>query len=104
MWAVGLQLALRENITPAPPAKYPVAELAKEDATALQGAPKGAEFDRTYIEKAVAGHQAVLDLLDRSEQATTNSQVKALIGKARPEVQEHLTKAQAIQKKLSPTA
>ncbi len=102
--AEGRQLAQQQNIQPAPPADDPVAPMAQEEAAALQSAPKGPEFDRTYIEKTIAGHRAVLDLLDKSESATQNAKLKAMITKARPEVQEHLTKAEAIQKKLSASA
>ncbi|HUR93028.1 MAG TPA: DUF4142 domain-containing protein [Gemmatimonadales bacterium] len=100
----GTQLAQKQKIDPSPPANDPVATMAREEATALQSAQKGADFDRTYIEQTIAGHQSVLDLLERSAGSTTNPQIKALIEKARPEVQEHLTKAQAIQQKLSPSA
>ena len=103
MRSEGQQLAKRAGITPAAPADDPVASMAKEETSALQSAAKGPEFDRTYIEKTVAGHQAVLDLLAKSEAAADNPELKGMITKARPKVQEHLTKAEAIQKKLSTT-
>jgi putative membrane protein len=102
--AEGAQLALKEKINPAPLPNDPVALMALHEQNALQSAPKGAEFDRTYIQHEIAAHRAVLDLLDRSESATTNPKLKALIEKARPEVQEHLTKAEAILKKLTQSA
>jgi putative membrane protein len=102
--AEGKQLAQKQKIQPAPPANDPVASMASKEKSALQSAQKGAEFDRTYIEQTISGHQAVLDLLDRSASSATDPQIKAMIQKARPEVQEHLTKAQAIQKKLSASA
>ncbi len=100
----GASLAKAENISPAPPADDPVAAMARDEKTTLQSAAKGAQFDQAYITQTIAGHQAVLDLLDRSSSATTNARIKALIEKARPEVQGHLTKAQTIQKRLSASA
>jgi len=96
----GADLARKLNLTPEPPADDPVTALAEKETQALQAAPKGAGFDRTYIDQEVAAHQAVLDLLDKAHAQADNAELKALIEKAEPVIQEHLDRAQEIQKKL----
>ncbi len=97
----GQALAKKLGITPEPPADDPVTPLANKEMEALKSAPKGAEFDRTYIEQEIAAHQAVLDLADRSHGAADNPELKALIENARPVIEKHLKQAQDIEKSLS---
>lgn len=97
----GVDLAKKLNLTPEPPANDPVTALAEKETQALQSAPKGAEFDRTYIDQEVAAHQAVLDLVNQAHDQADNAELKALIEKARPVIQKHLDQAQEIQKKLT---
>ena len=96
----GADLAKKLNVTSEPPADDPVTALAEKETQALQSAPKGAEFDRTYIDQEVAAHQAVLDLVTKAHDQADNAELKALIEKAKPVIQKHLDQAQAIQKKL----
>jgi putative membrane protein len=77
--ASGEKLAKQLKITPAPPANDPLAAAAQDETSALESAPKGAEFDRTYIEKEVSAHQAVKDLLDQAHRSTQNDQIRKLI-------------------------
>jgi putative membrane protein len=101
----GKQLAQRLNVTPAPPADDPLKPAAQSEMTALQSAPKGAQFDRTYIEQEVGVHKAVLDLAGKAHDATQNEDLKKLIEQAKPVIEKHLNKAEAIQQKLGkPTA
>lgn len=100
----GQQLAKKLNVTPEAPANDPVAQLAQQETSTLESTPKGAEFDRAYIDQEVTVHKAVKDLLDKSEDAAQNQELKDLIGKAKPVIDKHLDKAEAIQKKLSPSA
>ena len=97
----GQQLAKKLQITPALPADDPVAPLADQEGSALKSTPKGPQFDRTYIDHEVGVHQAVMDLLKKSKEATQNDQLKDLIGKAEPVIQKHLDQAQQLQKQLS---
>ena len=97
----GADLARKLNVTPEPPADDPVTALAEKETQALQSAPKGAEFDRTYIEQEVAAHEAVLDLANKAHDQADNAELKALIEKARPVIQEHLDQARELQKKLA---
>ncbi|HEX6616246.1 MAG TPA: DUF4142 domain-containing protein [Gemmatimonadales bacterium] len=100
----GQQLAKKLNVTPEAPANDPVAQLAQQESSTLESTPKGAQFDRAYIDQEVTVHKAVKDLLDKSEDAAQNKELKDLIGKAKPVIDKHLDKAEAIQKKLSPSA
>jgi putative membrane protein len=103
--AQGKQLAQRLNVTPEPPADDPVKPLAESEMTALKGAPKGAQFDQTYIDQEVGAHKAVLDLAEKAHDATQNEELKKLIEQAKPVIQKHLDRAEEIQKKLGkPTA
>jgi putative membrane protein len=100
----GQQLAKKAKITPQPPATDSVSMMAKAETDTLQSTPKGAQFDRTYISQEVTAHKAVLDLLNKAEASAQNAQLKALITKAKPVIQKHLDRAQAIEKKLGPSA
>ena len=100
----GQQLAKKLNVTPEAPANDPVAPMAQQEMSTLESTPKGAEFDRAYIDQEVTAHKAVKDLLDQSKDAAQNEELKALIGKAQPVIQKHLDQAESIQKKLSPSA
>jgi predicted outer membrane protein len=72
---------------------------------ALRAAPKGAQFDRTYIDQEVAIHKAVLDLAGKAHDQAKNEELKALIEQAKPVIQKHLDRAEEIQTKLGkPTA
>jgi putative membrane protein len=97
----GLQLAKKLNVTPQPPANDPVQAAGQSEMAALTSAPKGAQFDRTYIDQEVAIHKAVMDLAEKAHGAAQNGELKALIEKAKPVLQKHLDRAEEIQKKLS---
>jgi putative membrane protein len=98
----GQQLAKRLNITPEPPANNPVEALVQSVTAALQAAPKGAEFDRTYIDQEIKVHEAVIDLAKQAREQADAEELKALIDKASPFLEKHLKQAQAIQQKLGP--
>jgi putative membrane protein len=96
----GQNLAKKLNVTPAPPANDPLKPLAESEMTTLKSTPKGAEFDRVYIEQEIAAHKAVLDVAAKGHDQAQNEQLKALIEQAKPIIQKHLDQAEAIQKKL----
>jgi putative membrane protein len=100
----GADLAKRLNVTPEPPASDPVTPLAQQETQALQSAPKGAEFDKTYIDQEVAAHQAVLDLAEKAHDQADNAELKALIEKAKPVIEKHLDQAKQLQQKLQGSA
>ena len=96
----GQQLAKRLNVTPAPPADDPLKPAAASEMAALRAAPKGAQFDRTYIEQEIGIHKAVLDLAEKAHGAAQNEELKKLIEQAKPVIEKHLDRAEEIQKKL----
>ena len=100
----GADLAKQLKVTPEPPANDPVTPLAQQETQALQSAPKGAEFDKTYIDQEVAAHQAVLDLANQAHDQADNAQLKALIEKAKPVIEKHLDQAKQLQQKLQGSA
>jgi putative membrane protein len=101
----GQQLAKKLNVTPQPPANDPLKPAARAEMAALKAAPKGSQFDRTYIEQEVAIHKAVLDLAEQAHGAAQNQELKALIEQAKPVIEKHLDRAEELQKKLGkPTA
>jgi uncharacterized protein (DUF305 family) len=66
----------------------------------LQNLPRGAEWDRTYINHEVTAHEQALDLLTRAENSTQRQEIKDLANKLAPVVQDHLTKAREIQQQM----
>lgn len=67
--------------------------------TALQGMT-GADFDREYMSMQVEMHQATLDMLNRSVNATQNTELKSMLQTMIPAVQSHLDQARQIQGQL----
>jgi putative membrane protein len=102
--AEGQALAKQLGVTPKPPERDPLAGYTQNEMTALQKTPKGAEFDRAYIDHEVSIHQAVLDFANQARVTTQTPQLRDLIQKAIPIIQKHLAQAQDIQKKLGGTA
>jgi putative membrane protein len=96
----GQQLARKLNLTPEPPADDPLKPAAASEMAALRAAPKGAQFDRTYIEQEIGIHKAVLDLAEKAHGAAQNGELKKLIEQAKPVIEKHLDRAEEIQKKL----
>ena len=96
----GQQLAKKLNLTPQPPANDPVKTAASGEMAALKAAPKGPQFDRTYIEQEVAIHKAVLDLAEQANESTQSQELKALIEQAKPVIEKHRDQAEEIQEKL----
>jgi putative membrane protein len=102
--AQGQALAKQLGVEPKPPARDPLAPYVASEMKALQSTPKGAEFDRTYIDNEVTVHQAVLDAANQARVTTQTPQLRDLIEKAIPVIRKHLDQAQAIQKQLTPSA
>jgi putative membrane protein len=78
--------------------------LNKGAATARAGLEplKGTAFDRAYIAREVAYHQAVLDALDTLLiPSTSNAELKQLLVAVRPAIAAHLEHAKKLQSTLS---
>jgi putative membrane protein len=98
--AQGQQLAKQLNVTPELPANDPLKPAVASEMAALRAAPKGAQFDRVYIEQEIGIHKAVLDLAGQAHDAAQNEQLKKLIEQAKPVIEKHLDRAEEIGKKL----
>ena len=66
----------------------------------LQSTAKGAEFDRAYMTGQVQAHQQTLTELQSYQGMVQNAELRAMIEKAIPAVQQHLQRAQTIQGQL----
>ncbi len=100
----GQDLAKKNNVTPAPPTGDTLAAAGQKFNDSLSAMPKGAAWDKAYIDHEVAAHQAVQALLMTAQSAAQDTTLKALIIKAQPIIDAHLKKAQDIQGKMSTTA
>ncbi len=97
----GQELAAKLNLTPQAPANDSLPAMVKVMVDSLTATPKGAGFDKLYIDDEVMAHQHVIALLQTAVNAAQDTSLKALIIKAQPLIQAHLTRAQAIQAKLA---
>jgi putative membrane protein len=99
----GQALAKKLNVTPQPPANDPVQAAGAAEMDSLRAAGSGAAFDRVYIGQEVGMHKAVIDLANKAHDEAQNAELKALIEKAKPTLQKHLDRAEALQKSLGKT-
>jgi putative membrane protein len=101
--AEGQTLAKKLNVTPEMPAgdTSPAAAAAWHDS--LVAMPKGAAFDKAYIDHEVTAHEQVLQKAQAAAAAAQNAELKAMLPKAAAKVQEHLDHAKQIQTKLGGT-
>jgi putative membrane protein len=96
----GQDLAKKLNVTPTPPANDTTQAHMQKMMANLNGAAKGKDFDKTYIDGEVETHKAVLEMATSAMNAAQNADLKNLIQKAAPAIQAHLDMAQSIQGKL----
>lgn len=62
---------------------------------------KGAEFDKAYVDNEVTYHQTVLDTIDKSLLPNAkNAELKDLLTKTRPAIDDHLQHAKKLQASL----
>lgn len=100
----GQDLVAKLGVTPTPPANDPLPAKAQAVADSLNAMPKGAAWDKWYIDQEVTMHQEVLGLIDQALAAAQNAELKDLLSKARPNIEMHLKRAQDIQAKLGSVA
>ena len=96
----GQNLAKKLNVTPQMPAGDNSAAAASAWQDSLNAMPRGAAWDKAYINHEVTYHEAVLTTAQAGLAAAQNAELKALIEKAAPNVQAHLEHAKQIQSKL----
>ena len=96
----GQELATRLGVTPAPPAGDTAQAHFDKTMAMLNGAAKGRDFDKAYIDHEVGYHKVVLEVATAAMAAAQNAELKNLIQKAAPVIQAHLDRAQAVQTRL----
>jgi putative membrane protein len=100
----GQDLVTKLGVTPTPPANDSLPMKAQMTTDSLNALPKGAAWDKWYIDHEVTMHQDVLALIDQALGAAQNAELKDLLTKARPNIESHLRRAQEIQGKLGAVA
>lgn len=100
----GDRLVKALGLVPRLPASDPLGDAAEDEMIALRAKPRGPEFDRIYIEKEVAIHQAVKDFAEQAKRATPNDQIRSFIGRVTPVIERHLKRAQALRSQIARTA
>ena len=96
----GQDLAKKLGVTPTPPPNDSSEAQTQKAMSLLNGAAKGKDFDKAYIDNEVATHKAVLEMATAGMNAAQNAELKNLIQKAAPAIQAHLDMAQSIQSKM----
>lgn len=95
------ELVTKLGVTPADNAVSASLNKDAEAAKAKLVTLSGAAFDRAYMDREVAYHQAVLDAIDKVLVPTTeNPELKDLLGTVRPAIAAHLDRARGIQRAL----
>jgi putative membrane protein len=95
-------LATKLGVTPADNAVSQSLQRGAEQARASLEPLHGAAFDRAYIDREVAYHQAVLDAIDQVLIPTTeNAELKKLLRDVRPAIAAHLAHAKQIRTELA---
>jgi putative membrane protein len=96
----GEDLAKKLKVTPEAPANDDSQASYDKTMSMLNGAAKGKDFDKAYIDNEVTYHKAVLQTATNAMNAAQNAELKNLIQKAAPAIQAHLDLAQSIQGKM----
>jgi len=98
-------LATKLGVTPADNAVSQSLQTGAKQARASLEPLRGAAFDRAYIDREVAYHQAVLDAIDKVLVPTTeNAELRKLLTDVRPAVATHLEHAKQLRTQLGGTA
>ena len=93
----GQDLAKKLGVAPEAPANDDSKAALDRTMALLNGAAKGKDFDKAYIDNEVTYHKAVLETATTAMNVAQNAELKNLIQKAAPAIQAHLDRAQAIQ-------
>lgn len=94
-------LARRLGVTPADNAVSRSLQSGAREARAHLDSLRGPAFDRAYMDREIAYHQAVLDALDTVLIPTTeNAELKKLLEDVRPAVAAHLEHARQLRSRL----
>lgn len=90
-------LATKLGVTPADNAVSQSLQADAKQARAKLESLRGAAFDRAYMDREIAYHQAVLDAIDKVLIPTTdNAELKKLLTDVRPAIASHLDHAKRV--------
>ena len=98
--ADGQALAKKLGVTPEAPANDDSKAQMDKTMSLYNGATKGKDFDKAYIDNEVTYHKAVLETATAAANAAQNAELKNFIQKAAPAIQAHLDHAQSLQSKM----
>lgn len=98
--ADGQALAKKLGVTPEAPANDDSKAQLDKTMSLYNGATKGKDFDKAYIDNEVTYHTAVLETATAAMNAAQNPELKNFIQKAAPAIQAHLDNAKSIQSKM----
>jgi len=99
--AVGADTVAGAGTTPAGRARSDtLRRVSRRQSDSLDALPRGAAFDRVYIDQQVSGHSMALDSLVRWGGRSRDGATKALVDSAIPKVQSHLERARVVQASL----
>jgi putative membrane protein len=99
--AVGTDTAPTAGTTPAGRARADtLRRVSARQSDSLAALPRGAAFDRAYIDQQLAAHSTALDSLVRWGARSRDPRLKALVDAAVPKVQAHLDRARVVQASL----
>jgi len=98
---MGAKLATKLSVTPEAPTGDESATKTQAGLADLNATPKGAAWDKSYIDYEVTVHEQVLETAGRAKDAAQNAELKKLLEDAAPILQKHLDRAKAIQTKLA---
>jgi putative membrane protein len=93
-------LAQEAAITPAPPLVPPDEPPAAMRDNVVTGEP-GPNWDRAYIDYAIAAHNSAIENTARALAATRRPDVKEFIEKSVPILQKHLDKAKSLRRVIA---
>jgi len=96
----GQDLAKKLGVTPEAPANDDSKAQLDKTLALYNGAAKGKDFDKAYIDNEVTYHKAVLATATAAAGAAQNAELKNFIQKAAPAIQAHLDHAESIQGKM----
>lgn len=93
-------LATKLSITPQPPADDTASQETSHTLDHLSSL-KGRDFDTAFVAHEIQDHRTDIEDAKKSAAAAQNPEVKQLVEKSLPELQKHLDRAQALDKKLA---
>jgi putative membrane protein len=94
-----VELGVRLGITPEPP-RVPPDDAPAELRDSLAALQPGPDWDRTYMDYAIAVHASSMENTARALAATQRPEVKLFVDKSVPILQKHIDKARSLRRSL----